>query len=384
VQGWRERTGAPRWVALADGDNELTLDLDNVVCLDVLVEALRPGRPTPLLELFPTADDLCVRGPGGRYMHELLVPFAGQAPGPARLPVTPRAPAVTRRFAPGSEWLYLRLYGGPGSADRVLVDTVGPLTASARAAGLIDRWFFLRYADPEPHLRVRWHGPAAGLTGELLPAVHAALDPLLRDGVLWRVDAGTYEREVERYGGPATVELAEEIFEADSDAVLALLGTVDDDLAEFRWRLALAGADRLLRDLRLPFDARREWARRTREHLLAEHGGGADLAREIGRRFRPGAAELAALLDGRSDDAAVADGLRILDARSARLAPLVDRLDGLDRDGLVTEFRDQLAASLVHMHVNRMIRDEQRTAELVLADWLERLYRGVAARSGSR
>ena len=38
----------------------------------------------------------------------------------------------------------------------------------------------------------------------------------------WQVQLDTYEREVERYGGPEGIELAEQLFHADSEAVLAI------------------------------------------------------------------------------------------------------------------------------------------------------------------
>jgi thiopeptide-type bacteriocin biosynthesis protein len=389
VQAWRRRVGAPRWVVLADGDNELVVDLDNVLCVDVLLAGLHPDRHTDLLELFPAPEHMCLRGPAGRYVHELVVPIVTASPEPAsgdartgRPAEAAKSRAGSRRFTPGSDWLYVRLYGGEASADEVLLGTVGPLTSMARDAGLVRRWFFLRYADPEPHLRVRWYGRPADLTGELLPSLQAALEPLLDDGLLWRVDLGTYEREVERYGGPAGIELAEEIFDADSGFVLDALGSLDGaDAPELRWRLALAGTDRLLADLRLPLDERRRWAAHTRRALLAENGAGAGLTRELGVRFRPRGAELADLLNGAAAaGSAMADGLHALDRRSTALAPIIDRLWRLHGEAALTEPVTELAHSYVHMHVNRMIRSGQRATEMVLADWLERLYRGAEAR----
>src|SRR5262249_36952806 len=41
VQRWREARRLPRWVALADGDNELPTDLDNVLAGDTLVQLVQ-------------------------------------------------------------------------------------------------------------------------------------------------------------------------------------------------------------------------------------------------------------------------------------------------------------------------------------------------------
>ena len=77
-----------------------------------------------------------------------------------------------------------------------------------------------------------------------------ALAPHLSDGTVWKVSTDTYDREVERYGGDAGIELAEQIHAADSDAVLEVLGLLDGDFGEAapetRWKLCLYATDRLL------------------------------------------------------------------------------------------------------------------------------------------
>src|SRR4029077_9570790 len=143
------------------------------------------------------------------------------------------------------------------AADRVLTGLVAPLAAEALRSGQARRWFFIRFADPEPHLRVRFAGDPAWLWRELLPAFHEAARPWLDDGRVHRVQLDTYEREVERYGGPGGIELAEAVFSADSDAVLeALPPLVGEAGLDRRWRFAFLGIDRLLDDLGLDLEER--------------------------------------------------------------------------------------------------------------------------------
>src|SRR5439155_20641658 len=70
-----------------------------------------------------------------------------------------------RRFAPGSAWLYAKLHGRAATADALLRDGPGPLVRSLRARGVIEGWFFIRFADPNPHLRLRLRGDPARLWG---------------------------------------------------------------------------------------------------------------------------------------------------------------------------------------------------------------------------
>lgn len=394
----RDALGLPRWVGLADGDNVLPVDLDDVLHLDAFARAIRGRDGVSLVELLELEDGAtpAVSGPEGGFVHELVVPFtAAEEPLPAPRVDLPRA---VRGVAPGSEWLYLKLYSGTATADHVLTDLVAPLVRAARAGGIAERWFFLRYADPHPHLRVRLRGDPRRLHGDTLAAVHAAAAPLLRDGRLWKLQLDTYDRELERYGGDACIELAEAIFEADSDAALAIVELLDPETgADARWRLALLGADRLLVDLGLDLERRTALIRRARARFGAEyhvdvadpsspaHADAAGLRRALARRFRGERAALEELLAAPSGAGHPLDpGIALLESRSARLATLVAELHDRLRAGQSTAPLDDLAASFVHMHVNRLLRSAHRAQELVIYDLLLRLYESAPARARRR
>ena len=51
VQRLRERRRMPRYVALADGDNELVADLDNVLCLEALAHEVRGRTSASFVEI---------------------------------------------------------------------------------------------------------------------------------------------------------------------------------------------------------------------------------------------------------------------------------------------------------------------------------------------
>ena len=367
MQELRGARRLPRHVALADEDNQLMVDLDNVLSVEMLVELVRRRPHFRLVEVWPDPAEMVVSSDRGPYVNEVLIPFVRRESG---IPVAarPRPPAPRRSFPPGSEWLYLQVFSGTAVADALLRDVVRPVVSQARAAGAAGTWFFIRYADPEPHLRVRLHGDPARLTGEVLPAFRRALEPEL-EGRVWRIEIGTYVREVERYGGPDAIEAAEAVFAADSDAVLEVIaagGTLDD-----RWRAALAGMHALFVDLGLDEDAQARVARRMRDGYAAEFAADALLKRQIGERYRT---------ERKSLEPLIAEGLDVWKRRSEVVRPLAARLRTLDAKGSLTASFDDLASSFAHMHVNRLLRSSQRAHELVLYDLLDRLYVARAAR----
>jgi thiopeptide-type bacteriocin biosynthesis protein len=393
VQRWRAARRLPRWLALADGDNTLPLDLDNALAVETFVELVKGRERVTLVELFPGPDQLGARGPEGRFVHELVVPFVrtGAATGePGALATgggtlrgltSPRSPRqAPRSFPPGSEWLYAKLYAGPATLDQVLRDVVGPAVETALRAGAADRWFFIRYGDPEWHLRLRFHGEPARLQAEVLPALQSAAAPLLEDGRVWRLQLDTYEREVERYGGPEGVVLAERLFHADSEAALALAGLLAEDArGELRWRLTLCGMDLLLREVGLDLDGRREVARAARDAFAAEFSADAGFKHQLSARFRTHRRGLEALLAGDPGNDRLAAVLTALRRRSERLAPVLAELRACAGAGRLSATLPELAASYLHMHANRLLRSAQRPQELVLYDFLSRLYESQAA-----
>jgi thiopeptide-type bacteriocin biosynthesis protein len=383
AQAWRAERRLPRYVVLADRDHGLVIDLDNVLSVEALAHHLGGRRQAVLVEMFPDPEALCVTGPEGRFVHELVVPFVQAAPPrPDTVARHATGSQVRRRFPPGSEWLYAKLYTGTGTADHVLTRLVGPLVRSALASGAADEWFFARYNDPDWHLRLRLHGEPGRLLAEVMPRLHAAAAPLLEAGQLWRLQLDTYEREVERYGGDHGIGLAERVFAADSEAVLAILGSVSGDAGlDLRWRLALAGIDLLLEDLGLTLEQKRTLTRRQREGFGQEFAVDGTFSGRVSRRYRTERALLEALLDpGQDPPASMAPGLEALHLRSRQLAPVTDQLRGLLRAGRLSTTVADLAVGYAHMHVNRLLRSAHRAQELVLYELLDRAYSSRAGR----
>src|SRR5262249_45018503 len=276
--------------------------------------------------------------------------------GPTR---TPRKGAnENRRFPPGSEWLYAKLYCGTVTADQVLRDVVRPVTEEALGSGAADRWFFIRYADPDWPLRLRFHGDPDRLREQVLPALQAAATPLMACGSVWRFQLDTYEREVERYGGPRGVEIAEHLFQADSEAALAIVEQFPEDpRAEARWRLTLWGMDLLLSDLGLDLNGKLAVLKRARDDFAKEFRADARLKRGLADRYRRVRTSLETLPDpSLPGQHPLAAGVAALRRRSVQTAAVMAKLKAEERAGRLSAPVLELAPSYLHMHANRMLR----------------------------
>ena len=165
---WRAEWMVPRRVYLTTGDNRLLLDLEAPAQVAELREDLRRVRRNGsvlLQEPLPGPEHAWLEGPAGRHLVELVVPLVQRsAPAASFQPLddppvsVPAAARADRIRPPGSDWLYAKLYGPRNGQDELLAGTIRRFCEIALGSGLAERWFFVRYADPQPHLRLRFAG----------------------------------------------------------------------------------------------------------------------------------------------------------------------------------------------------------------------------------
>jgi thiopeptide-type bacteriocin biosynthesis protein len=376
----RERDRLPRWIVIVEGDNTLPIDLDSELLVDALVQTAKTRDSLQLTELF--TDEPCAHGREGRFVHELVIPYAIDTTPVQVVAATTFASAPVHVRPPGSDWLYAKLFAGPAATDRLLRTAIAPLVAELRGLGARWQWFFIRYGDPSWHVRLRVSGDPAWLHHEVVPRVHALAHRELSRGTISSYQLDTYDREVERYGGGEAIAIAEQLFCADADAVLALLPLVAGD-PDLRWKLALVGMDRLFADLNYPLERRLAVVRGTRAGYGREFGASPAFDHQLGDRFRPERSGLEKLVAAatRSGDDPLAPAWHAFAARSARIAPLAPELAALDAAGRLTARLDDIVASYLHMYCNRLLRAAARQQELVLNDFLVRLYESQLARA---
>ncbi|MFC9679932.1 lantibiotic dehydratase [Streptomyces sp. NPDC056948] len=353
---WRRRLRVPDVVEAGSGDRLLPLDLSRTADARLLREELRRDPDTPLHERPDLTGDGTgwLTGPHGTHAAEISVPLLRRAPFAGTA-----APAVTRRplvrrgddlagGLPGGSWLYAKLYCPGPLQDTVLARHLPELLDALPPEA--DRWFFVRYADPDPHLRLRLHGAPGTLYGEILPALHDLVADLRRHRLVGRLVLDTYDPETERYGGTArTMEAAERVFHADSAAALAQLRLLDRARPP-AGPLPLTAAGRAHLAWHLVPGTPAERARR----LLAvaprdEHH----------RSFRDHRAQALRLVDPFGDFAALREAAwaaPLLAAWQLRAAA-ADSLRQCLAETPADADADAVPASLLHMHHNRLTAD---------------------------
>ncbi|UFH55061.1 lantibiotic dehydratase [Spirosoma sp. KNUC1025] len=253
--GWldlKHRYNIPRFVVLAEADNELVLDTDHPASLAILQQAFKKEGQITLFEwLEETIRPLTRSADGQRWCHEFVIPLTTFRHPPVRpstysVHTVSASSSAARQFPPGSEWCYVKIYAGAAVLDELLTEKITALLNHLNEKRLFKSWFFIRYADPEKHLRLRFRAERGQETA-LLGGIGGWANTLMAtDKRIHRVQFDTYVPEIERFG-PYAIEACENWFSNDSQSVLDILATPTDSQPEWeRLRIGCLAVHRLL------------------------------------------------------------------------------------------------------------------------------------------
>jgi thiopeptide-type bacteriocin biosynthesis protein len=387
LDSWRHRWGVPDRFYITRRDNRLLVDCREPEQLGIVWDELRrahaAGFRLVLEEPLPDLHDAWMPDQAGfAHVCELVVPLVRSAEAATSL-IDPtvtatvdfqdngdakREASIRRIELPGGEWLYVKLYCAQPFQSQLIAGALRSFAQFAMSSQMCQAWFFVRYVDPEPHLRVRFRGRPATLAGEFLDHLLDWARQLVHDGVCTRFSIDTYERELERYGGPLGMPAAEAVFAADSTAVADLLRLVENDGVKHDLvSLAVLATDDLLAGLGLDLDARAAFYR---EVVVRTPEGGTQYRRrkaELRELLAPGWG----IASPSSENGP--DWTRVLMRRRVALSGPTRSLDARAADAASGMFR-----SFVHMHANRLLGLDHGLEHLVL-ELLQRTTQGFEA-----
>ncbi|MCP9980280.1 thiopeptide-type bacteriocin biosynthesis protein [Actinomadura madurae] len=195
-----------------------------------MARARAQGGDVLLEEALPEPDEGFLAGASGeRYVSEVVVPLVRADPGSAgrtapRRSGTRRAPFTERVKPVGSDWLYIKLYTEPDAHDALVTGDLAAFAERLTARYGVAEPFFIRYRDPAPHLRVRFHVPDEALREKILGETAQWARTLTTGGRIIEFTFAAYNREIDRYGGTELIGHAERWFQRDSTAATLLLG----------------------------------------------------------------------------------------------------------------------------------------------------------------
>jgi len=381
VAALRKKWNFPRYIMLADGDNELLVDLDNLLSVQCWIKTIR-NRSFIIMREFLYTPPANTPAADSGYVTQLVASLVKKVPvhagmAPARHTVEHSA----RSFSAGTEWLYFKFYCGVKAADKILEEAIAPLVAQLRKEGHIKKWFFIRYNDPGFHLRVRFCLTHSSQAGAVIALVNAFVKRFTETGIIYKSQLDTYEREIERYGA-SSIELAESCFCLDSDALLGLLQLTEGDGREsIRWLWSIRAVDELLDNFSYPLERKTALMEALKSMFATEFRVNKTLKLQLGKKYNTHKADIAGILDRQQDAGNLLLPLiRLIRDKSSRVQPLAAHILEMQADNTLQVPLDNLLMSYIHMLLNRLFPSKPRFHELVVYDMLYRHYHSLYCR----
>lgn len=295
------------------------------------------------------------------------------------------AKGLQRNYSVGSEWLYYKIYTGHKTADLVLTEIIKPLSEQLMEEGLIDKWFFIRYADPKHHLRVRFHCKDQVVVGKIISALHEPLNQFLEQDLVWKIQLDTYNREIERYGSN-TMELSETLFCFDSNATVQFLDLIEgDEGEELRWLFGLRALDNLLDGFRYSLEEKLGLTETLKTGFGNEFGMSRPLKKQLDDKYRKKRSSIEDfMMFSKESEPDYEPILDILKENGEKIQPIAEQILQISNQEKLQMELNNLMGSYIHMLMNRLFKSKNRLNEMVCYDFLYRYYKSKYARKARK
>lgn len=369
----RKTLNIPRYIQVYQGDNELLIDCDNRISRCLLKSILNKQLQVTLTEFLDKPGQGLIEQQSRSFTNELVIPFRLDTSQTKRgLPTDLRSnqSAIQRDFTVGSAWLYTKIYVGTKSTDQFLIKLIKPFCCDLMLENKIEKWFFIRYQDPLPHIRLRFYNASdLSFWQIVLGTLSNLLKSKVESGLISKFQTDIYHREIERYQG-LDFEQTESIFHADSLAVIDILETIGEDNEQLRWQAGLAGASQLIEDLGFREIRKFELIQIIHGQLLTELSPDKLLTKQLDKKYRAFKTVICQSLEGGNHENLYSIN-KIFLLRSQRIASIL-------KNSNPTFYLDNSSASsFVHMFLNRLFTSRGREQELVIYHYLHKYYKST-------
>jgi thiopeptide-type bacteriocin biosynthesis protein len=356
-------------------DNKLLIDTSSTFGLNYLAKKLFKHKYFILTGKIFDPNDLLVKSEEGGFVNEVIIPFV-QHPKQQNAKIESKFifPSNLRRnFEPGSEWVYYKVYLGNKTSNFLLYKTIFPLVKELLRTNIIKSWFFIRYADPKYHLRIRFLLEDINKMGDLVKKFNEAISYYLKNSLIASLQIDTYVREVERYG-EKTIELSERYFSINSSTICKIFQQANWDDKKFKCQLAFQIIHDLLTNLFSDMLERHELVNAAVEHRgLGKIAFQKSKKESYNKRYRTFIAE-------RLNFQAELESLTVVKKAllahkqfvKENLLSLTDKKNKYNSK--------QIVLSYIHMFVNRLYDEHQNEMEGLLYFYLEKQYRSTLAK----
>ncbi len=286
-----------------------------------------------------------------------------------------------RSFIIGDKWLYYKIYTGNKTSDLILIEVIKPMIEKLLKKDIIKKWFFIRYSDPEHHLRIRFFYEGKDKIGEIINIFNKELNWFIENDLIWKVQIDTYQRELERYG-VNSITYSEDYFFLDSTMIIELLNLIEgDEGEEIRWLFGLKAIDSLLNAFNYDDESKLNLLEKLKISFGNEFNMSRQLKKQLDIKFRKENNKIIDFLNPESQLKQLYSPLyEIIRKKELLTKEIAEKIFFLKRKNKLELEVDYLMSSYIHMLMNRLFKSNNRLHEMVIYDFLFRIYKSKCAR----
>ena len=258
-------------------------------------------------------------------------------------------------YLPGGDWLYFELYCHTATSNSLLLKQLKALIKNHQKE--LRKWFFIRYADPAAHIRLRLHLKNKTFGFKLIEALKTIMEPEILKGSVIDLKIKTYFREAQRYG-VKRIDLVEKFFHVDSKCILFLLAKAssENQLMASSLNIILTWCE-----LFIPIiEEQISFVSNVADNFAMEMLIGPEHFKKINANFNEIKKDINEIRILPSQT--ISNGYRQLIASLLPTCPS-------------SEERHRLLADLIHMHINRLFSVDQRMYETIVYHYLIRILK---------
>ena len=287
---------------------------------------------------------------------------------------------LRRFFFLGDQWLSMKIYSGPKSLEQLLLNEIKEIVERCYSEQIIEQFFFIRYIDPDYHLRLRFKVNNQKNLGTLITLLNKKLQKYVDNRMIWDIVADTYKREIERYG-ECTMEHIESLFSFESSMLLSYLSSNQESAKMDRWLWGFLFIDKYLTHFNMSLEEKVIFFDELRTEYMQEFSITKENIIKLDKKYRKESIHLNYYLSADVNDVPNYD---LIESYFANTKFTFDLINEYFENKRVEVPRKYIIGSLVHMFLNRLFRSKQRNYELVIYYLMYKFYNSVKARKKYR
>lgn len=290
---------------------------------------------------------------------------------------------IQQTFLVGDNWLYYKIYTGEKTSDTILKEIILPITEELLLQNIVQKWFFIRYEDPDHHIRLRLFCADKTNIGKVINVFQPYFTDYFNHGLIWKLHTDNYKRELERYGHN-TMALSETLFFEESKIIVNFLNIIEgSESEELRWLFGLKILDNLLDVFDFNINDKYHFIEMLKTSFGEEFGMNRFLKKQLDDKYRDKKNIIISFIESQSTISE--DYLNpiygLLDQYNQNISPLAKQLITYNNSKKLEVNFNNLLASYIHMTMNRLFKSKNRLNELVIYNFLFRYYKAEIGKS---